>query len=408
MALNLVYFGGLFHLRNVRRVLSTVFVSMLSIGLTGCGFVDVHSLTANTQRTSVVVVGTSTILSNAQIASVMGQARHGITAVSITESAKNVRLQQDVQAAHAKMVVFLDPTAAEQALAKVYPTTHFVWIGYSGINQPPANVTWVIPNVSLLASSAGYMAGGIHGYGKPVGIMVGNVPSLVPNGDIVSAVSSGMHIAYSSAIPIFFTGSTKQQVAMLTSNPVRDFIVVGSLTSTVKAAVQAFGVPVVDVNLGAITGGFPTEIGQVDARSFLASGLAQVLVTLERGQSLPEVLQANAGQFTNLAYFPGWQSPASILAYQHLLSSGKIAPTQFANTAPSVQTTLALSLPVPTALMPASSPANGAGATTPSKSTNQGTSVGTAPSTSTSKVSKQSSGTPKTIGSLKSSGTPKG
>ncbi|PWI58237.1 hypothetical protein [Sulfoacidibacillus thermotolerans] len=341
-------------MRNVRRAVWAVMISMIAMSVTGCGFVNVQTLTPNAKRTSVVVVGTSAVLSSFAVASALEGAIGGITAVSITAPEHVAQLEQDLQVAHARAVIFLNPTSAEQALAQTQKNVHFVWIGYSGSQIPPANVTWIIPNVQRLASIAGYLAGGIHGYGKPVGILLGSLPSDIRSSDVVAAISSGMHCAYSSAIPELFAGSTQQQLAMLASNPVRDLIVIGGLTSAVKSAVQALSLPVIDVNLGARGLSYQTQIGQLDVNAFDAAALSLALHTLEANSALPSVLQTSTGEFVALSGYPGWQGSSGVQVYQTLCTTGKITPSQYANTSLPVQTALAWHLPVPPVLMPSS------------------------------------------------------
>lgn len=375
--------GDLVILRNVRRVISAAAVCMLSIGVTGCGFVNVRTLTANTKRTDVVVVGTSSVLSEPGLAQVLGQSQNGITTVSLTEPAHQALLRQDVQATHAKVVVFLNPSASDQSLALSMPDTHFVWIGYTGVSAPPTNVTWVIPNVGFLSSIAGYMAGGIHGYGKPVGIILGNLPSTIINTDVISAISSGMHCAYSTALPVYFSGSIPQQLLMVTGTPVRAIVVAGSLSQKVKQAVQTSMVPVIDINLGASSPSYGQQEGKVAASTFLASGLSLVLKDLSSDVTLPAIIETAGGQFTDLSGYIGWQGAKGVGVYQNLLTEGTIGSSQFSSAAPTVQQALSMHLPVPNALIPVPSNAHTPPAvpTAPSASGQGATSIQTVPST---------------------------
>lgn len=355
---------------------------MLSIGVTGCGFVNVRTLTANTKRTDVVVVGTSSVLSEPGLAQVLGQSQNGITTVSLTEPAHQVLLRQDVQATHAQVVVFLNPSASDQSLAFSMPDTHFVWIGYTGVSTPPTNVTWVIPNVAFLSSIAGYMAGGIHGYGKPVGIILGNLPSTIINSDVISAISSGMHCAYSTALPVYFSGSIPQQLLMVTGTPVRAIVVAGSLSQKVKQAVQTSMVPVIDINLGASSPSYGQQEGKVAASTFLASGLSLVLKDLSSNVTLPPIIETAGGQFTDLSGYIGWQGVKGVGVYQNLLTEGTIGSSQFSSAAPTVQQALSMHLPVPNALIPVPSNAHTpAVSTAPSASSQGTTSIQAVPST---------------------------
>ncbi len=327
---------------------------MVGMCLTGCGFADVRTLTPDIVKTGVAVFAPASLLASATVDATMSTSHQGVSVVGLTAGTATA-IRSDLQRSQAQVVVFLHPTAALQELATQMPQKRFVWIGYDGPAPVVPNVTWVVPNVESLASVAGYLAGGIQGYGRPVAVVLGQLPASFNPGTVVAAVSSGIHTAYSRAVAtVVDAGPQTPATGIVSSYGVRAYIVIGQVAAQTMLDIQRSGVPFIALNLGAgapLTG---RELGRIADGRFTAAGLASVFSILAHGRALPPQLVSGSARDLTASGYRGWQGVAGVAAYQAALAQGNVAPDQFTVAAPSPASASALGLPVPAALRPIS------------------------------------------------------
>ncbi len=335
------------------RILSAWLSGLIGMTLTGCGFSDVQTLVPDIAKTAVVVFAPASLLASSEVDSAMTAAHHGVSVVGISAESPTAVLG-DLQKSHAHVVVFVHPTTALQQLAAKMPQMHFVWIGYSGSAPTAPNVTWVLPNVEPLASVAGYLAGGLQGYGRPVAVVLGQLPTSFNAGTVVASVYSGIHSAYSrAATAVIDAGPQTPATGTVNSYGARAYIVVGQVASQTMLNIQQSGVPFIALSTGAGSVLPGPELGRIADARFTAAALANVFSILARGGALPPQLISGTARDLTASGYRGWQGDAGVLAYQAALSRGNVAPDQFTVSAPTPASAAALGLPVPAALRPA-------------------------------------------------------
>ena len=330
------------------RVLSVWLCGAIGMCLTGCGFVNVRTLTPGLVKTGVAVFAPASVLTAATVDAMTSTSHHGVSIAGFSADSITA-IMSDLQKSHAQVVVFVAPTPAMRELAARMPHKRFVWIGYGGPAPAAPNVTWVLPNVLPLASVAGYLAGGIQGSGLPVAVVLGQLPSSFNTGTVVAAVYSGIHSAYSSAAAAVINAGPQTPAAGIAGSRAQAYIVVGRVATQTLLDVQQSGVPFIPLDLGTGVPLSGPELGRRVNGRFVASGLASVFSILDRGGALPRQLISGSAQDLAAPGYGGWQGAAGVAAYQAALAQGNITPDQFTAAAPSPASAAALGLPVPAA-----------------------------------------------------------
>ncbi|MCY0876389.1 MAG: hypothetical protein OWT28_08985 [Firmicutes bacterium] len=298
--------------------------------VTGCGFVDVSSLTASAAKEGIAIVGPSSVLNSGPVASAMRRVPRGLSVVPINEGTTgDAELARLLSSASLAGVIALEPSAKMQRVVSRYPSVHFFFVGLPQATK--ANVTWLTPTVSdLSASYAGYVAGRVSAPNSVIAAVYSGSVETPSQSTLMAGIRSGMNAAYSTASLL---PASSAQASSVVQHAAALIILGRSPSWTV------LGTPLTIALANESGAQFQLPTGtllSVSLDSIWNTGIHANWPSLAP-VSLP--LPAAVSPYTNAA------NAAAVATYAHDLQQGVLLPAQFVTGPPSLTEAKALHLP---------------------------------------------------------------
>ncbi len=322
----------------------------LTLGVTGCGFTDVTSLTSSTSKTGIVFVANHAVSRSQVVQTVLQNPPPGVSVATVT-APSTLKGYETMLRQFPASIVAIDgaPVSYIERLASQHTNVHFLAWARTSVPATTslANVTWIESQAtSSSAFLAGYAAGGLSQGTKGIQVIDGISSQTSSHLSLVSSVISGIHAAFSnSPVAVQTIISTSGAVALSSTNQMAAIVVWGDVPSAAMSAILHSGLPVIDLTDRLALQGTTQIIMRLSHTSVVAQGL-RAIFRHSKASALwkQSLLVAMPSSFVMQGY-TGWPGLHGLNQVATLLQRKVLSPNMFYLSVPTAQQVKTLGLP---------------------------------------------------------------